>query len=157
MLRLCLMWRGEPPEVDFYAFWRVRLALHVTAKGIYILGFCTSTFTQLTSFLYIIIITSYHLHTFNRLLLHLIIVYLLFVCILLLFYIYICVCFLFYCLVSWYRSCRVSLGWGPPPYIKLYLSFAQALLRLCSGSTQALIRYAHSQLRLKQQLLTSAD
>jgi len=48
---------------------------------------------------------------------------------------------------------------------------AQALLRLCSGSAQALLRlaqallrhahprlrYAHPQLRLKQQLLTSAD
>jgi hypothetical protein len=29
-----LLWRGEPLEVDFYAFWRVRLALHVTTKGI---------------------------------------------------------------------------------------------------------------------------
>jgi len=28
-----VVWRGEPPEVNFYAFWRVRLALHVTAKG----------------------------------------------------------------------------------------------------------------------------
>jgi len=40
----------------------------------------------------------------------------------------------------------------------------QALLRLCSGSAQALLRhaqaltrYAHPQLRLKQQLLTSGD
>jgi hypothetical protein len=31
------------------------------------------------------------------------------------------------------------------------------VLRLCSGSGQALIRYAHPQLRLKQQLLTSRD
>jgi hypothetical protein len=79
------MWRGEPPEVDFYAFWRVWLALHVTAKGIYIPGFCTSTFTQKNNLIlvYIIVITSYHLHTFNRSLLHLIIVYLLLVCILL--------------------------------------------------------------------------
>jgi hypothetical protein len=46
------------------------------------------------------IITSYHLYTFNRLLLHLIIVYLFLVCILLLLYVYICVCLLFYCLVS---------------------------------------------------------
>jgi len=37
------------------------------------------------------------------------------------------------------------------------LGLAQALLRLCSGSAQALLRYAHPQLRLKQQLLTSAD
>jgi hypothetical protein len=38
-------------------------------------------------------------------------------------YIYICVCWLLYCLVSWYRSCRVSFGWGPPPYsnrLKVY-------------------------------------
>jgi hypothetical protein len=41
-----VLWRGEPLEVDFYAFWRVRLVLHVTAKGIYILGFCTLTFTH---------------------------------------------------------------------------------------------------------------
>jgi hypothetical protein len=68
-------------------------------------------------FLYIIIIiTLYHLYTFNRSLLHLIIVYLLLVCILLLLYVYICVLLLAYCLVSWYRSCRVSSGWGPPPY-----------------------------------------
>jgi len=39
-----LVWRGEPPKVDFYAFWRVRLALHVTVKGIYIPGFCTYHF-----------------------------------------------------------------------------------------------------------------
>jgi hypothetical protein len=44
-----ILWRGEPPEVDFYAFWRVRLALHVTAKGIYIPGFCTSTFIHIHS------------------------------------------------------------------------------------------------------------
>jgi hypothetical protein len=46
------------------------------------------------------VITLYYLYTFNRLLLHLIIVYPLLVCILLLLYIYICVCFLLYCLVS---------------------------------------------------------
>ena len=54
------------------------------------------------------VITSYHLYTCNRLLLHLIIIYLLLVCVYyLLLYVYICVCFLFYCLVSWYRSYRV--------------------------------------------------
>jgi hypothetical protein len=56
-----IVWRGEPLEVDFYAFWRVRLVLHVTAKGIYIPGFCTLTYIYITynqfnSFLYI----SYH-------------------------------------------------------------------------------------------------
>ena len=70
------MWRGAKETTTFYAFWRVRLALHVTAKGIYIPGFCTLTFTHNNSILiYIIVITSYHLYTFNRLLLHLIIVY----------------------------------------------------------------------------------
>jgi hypothetical protein len=109
----CILWRGEPPEVDFYAFWRVQLALHVTAKGIYILGFCTLTYRHIYIF-HIIhfhihttihsctsVITSYHLYTCNRLLLHLIIVYLLLVCVYyLLLYVYICVCFLLYCLVS---------------------------------------------------------
>jgi hypothetical protein len=71
-----LLWRGEPPEVDFYAFWRVRLALHVIAKGIYIPGFCISTFII-------------YRHTFNRLLLHLIIVYFVAcLCVLLLLYNY---------------------------------------------------------------------
>jgi hypothetical protein len=64
-----ILWRGELLEVDFYAFWRVRLILHVTAKGIYIPGFCISTFTHIhlihnnSILVYIIIITLYHLHT----------------------------------------------------------------------------------------------
>jgi hypothetical protein len=63
-IEFCTLWRGEPPEVDFYAFWRVRLVLHVTAKGIYIPGFCTLTFTQqFNSFLYILLLS---LHTFNN-------------------------------------------------------------------------------------------
>ena len=55
------MWRGEPLEVDFYAFWRVRLALHVTAKGIYILGFCILTYTHIYNnlFLYILLLLLY--------------------------------------------------------------------------------------------------
>jgi hypothetical protein len=80
------VWRGEPLEVNFYAFWRVRLVLHVTAKGIYIPGFCTYTFH---TYIYInsihsctSVITLYHLYTCNRLLLHLIIVYPLLVCML---------------------------------------------------------------------------
>jgi hypothetical protein len=40
----CLLWRGAKETATFYRFWRVRLALHVTAKGIYIPGFCTLTF-----------------------------------------------------------------------------------------------------------------
>jgi hypothetical protein len=126
-----LLWRGAKETATFYRFWRVRLALHVTAKGIYIPGFCISTyihfihFIQFNSYIHLFIfihthsfiytfiytfhiiihsctsiITSYYLHTFNRSLLHLIIVYLLLVCVLLLLYVYICVCFLFYCLVS---------------------------------------------------------
>jgi hypothetical protein len=124
-----VLWRGAKETATFYRFWRVRLALHVTAKGIYIPGFCTSTFiyTFIHFLIYIYIyihtyifniyinsihsctsvITSYHLHTCNRLLLHLIIVYLFLVYVLLLLYVYICVYFLLYCLVSWYRSCRV--------------------------------------------------
>jgi hypothetical protein len=116
------LWRGAKETATFYRFWRVRLALHVTAKGIYIPGFCTSTFIHtfnsfieihfnlyihITIYSCISVITLYHLYTCNRLLLHLIIVYPLLVCILLLPYIYICVCWLLYCLVSWYRSCRV--------------------------------------------------
>jgi hypothetical protein len=88
-IRERVVWRGAKETATFYRFWRVRLALHVTAKGIYIPGFCTLTFIHfLHIYIYttihscISVITSYHLHTFNRLLLHLIIVYLLLVCIL---------------------------------------------------------------------------
>jgi hypothetical protein len=104
-----LVWRGAKETATFYRFWRVRLALHVTAKGIYIPVFCTSTFIHTFIHIYIhfnlyihttihsctSVITSYHLYTCNRLLLHLIIVYPLLVCILLLPYIYICLRWLF--------------------------------------------------------------
>ena len=89
MLRLkCVLWRGAKETATFYRFQRVRLALHVTAKGIYILGFCTLTFiytyihTYIHSFIHshnnLFLYISYHfilLAYFNRLLLHLIIVY----------------------------------------------------------------------------------
>jgi hypothetical protein len=41
--------------------------------------------------------------------------------------------------------------------LRLYSGSVQAPFRLCSGSAQALIRYGHPRLRLKQQLLTSRD
>ena len=94
---ISVLWRGAKETATFYRFWRVRLALHVTAKGIYIPGFCTSTFIytfiHIYTFIYIyiyttiysciLVITSYYLYTFNRSLLYLIIVYPLLVCILL--------------------------------------------------------------------------
>jgi hypothetical protein len=110
---LGVMWRGAKETATFYRFWRVRLALHVTAKGIYIPGFCTST--------YIYIYIHSYIHSYFilnlYLLLHLIIVHIhcrfyssasisWFTCacfsslLLLLRYIYICVCWLLYCLVS---------------------------------------------------------
>ena len=49
LLILKLVWRGAKETATFYRFWRVRLALHVTAKGIYIPGFCTSTYTYIHS------------------------------------------------------------------------------------------------------------
>jgi hypothetical protein len=103
------MWRGAKETATFYRFWRVRLALHVTAKGIYIPGFCTLTFiysfihTYIHTTIYscISVITSYHLHTFNRLLLHLIIVYPLLVCVLLYYFIFI------------YAFASCSIAWFP--------------------------------------------
>jgi hypothetical protein len=122
------LWRGAKETTTFYRFWRVRLVLHVTAKGIYIPGFCTSTYIHIYIHSYI---HSYFILNLY-LLLHLIIVHIhcrfynsasisWFTCacfsslLLLLRYIYICVCWLLYCLVSWYRSCRVFFWlWSAP-------------------------------------------
>jgi hypothetical protein len=104
-----LVWRGAKETATFYRFWRVRLALHVTAKGIYILGFCISTFIH--SYIHIhlsinlihsciLVITLYYLYTCNRLLLHLIIVYLLFA-------------YTIYCFMFIYAFASCSIAWFP--------------------------------------------
>jgi hypothetical protein len=69
---------------------------------------------------YIIVITLYHLHTFNRLLLHLIIVYLLLVC--MLFIALVLHMRSACCSIAWFPSIvpvGFSFGWGPPPYMFL--------------------------------------
>jgi hypothetical protein len=55
-----ILWRGAKETTTFYRFWRVRLALHVTAKGIYIPGFCISTYIQFISYIY----TFIYIYTF---------------------------------------------------------------------------------------------